>query len=69
MDEKMFRSIKARAAYREYIAQLPRCDVCKKCMFVSDRKNEKRVCMQMREIVDNRVQTCPIWCPLREENR
>ena len=66
MDEKEFRAIKARAAYREYIARLPKCDKCDKCMFVSNRDGETRVCTEYRKIVENSVKTCPMWCPRRE---
>jgi hypothetical protein len=56
---------KARMGYKVYIENLPRCDKCPKCLFVSDRASEKRVCMARREMVDNRVKYCPEWCPKR----
>ena len=68
MEEKEFRAIKARIAYENYVAALPRCDKCDKCMFVSDRKNasDRRVCTERQELIDNRVATCPTWCPKRK---
>ena len=66
MEEKEFRAHKARIAYKRYLAALPRCDKCDKCMFVNDRKNAKRLCTEMREIVENCVKTCPRWCPKRK---
>lgn len=56
---------KARMGYRLYIETLPRCDTCPNCLFVSDRTSEKRVCLIRKEMVDNRVKICPIWCPRR----
>lgn len=68
MDEKEFRAIKARIAYKDYVARLPRCDKCEFCMFVSDRKNasDRRVCTKCQEMIDNRITTCPTWCPKRK---
>jgi len=69
MEMKEFRAIKARMAYQQYISQLPRCDLCESCIFVSDRKNERRVCLETHELIENCVKTCPMSCPKREENR
>lgn len=69
MDDKEIRAIKARLAYQEYVSQLPRCDICESCMIVTDYKLKKRVCKDTFKIVDTRIQTCPAWCPKREENR
>lgn len=68
MEEKEFRAIKARIAYKDYVARLPRCDKCEFCMFVSDRKNasDRRVCTERQELIDNRIVTCPSWCPKRK---
>ena len=71
MDEREFKAIKARIAYEVYISRLPKCDKCESCMFVSDRKNasDRRVYTERHEIIDNRVITCPSWCPKREGNK
>lgn len=66
MEEKEFRAIKARIAYEEYVSNLPKCDLCEKCMFVNDRKSAKRVCLLKHELIDSRILTCPIWCPKRK---
>lgn len=70
MDEKEFRTIKARIAYEKYISRLPKCDKCEYCLFVSDRKNasDRRVCLKQQEIIDNRIVSSPSWCPKREGN-
>jgi len=67
MDEKSYRALKARIAYREFVKSLPKCTECDDCMCFEGRGTEVLACMRTKRIVDNRVKTCPIWCPIRED--
>lgn len=65
MDFKEFRALKARIAYKESLEQRPKCDLCEHCVFLDDRKITRRACMKTHNLIDNRVETCPEWCPIR----
>lgn len=65
MDSKEYADLKRREAYREYQSWLPHCDKCEHCLFVDDRYKERRVCKLEKKIIENRVRTCPHWCPRR----
>ena len=67
MDEKEFRTLKARIAYRQYVESLPKCEECKYSYELMWRKNTVTACSLARRIIDGRVTTCPTWCPFREE--
>lgn len=66
MNEKEIKGLKGRIAYEAYIANLPKCDKCANCIRVRDRKQNKRLCSIRRTMIDNRVNTCPSWCPKRK---
>ena len=66
MNEDEIKRLKGRVAYEAYIASLPKCDDCKNCIRVRDRKQKKRLCGLRRTMIDNRVNTCPSWCPKRK---
>lgn len=66
MDEREYRNIKARIAYEEYRDRLPKCDDCEYCRVLFGRLSDKRACLKTNRMIDNRVITCPEWCPKRE---
>ena len=67
MNEKEYKAIKRRTAYKDYVDRLPRCDKCADVMFVGSASGDKRVCLVEHEIIDGRTITCPKWCPKRRE--
>lgn len=66
MDDREFRAIKARIAYKDYVSQLPKCDQCEDVLLVKDRKRVRRVCLRTQEVIDERIETCPHNCPKRK---
>lgn len=66
MNNKEFRAKKARIAYELYCESLPRCDLCKHCIFLKGRNGERRACLLTHDLIDNNVKYCLQSCPKRK---
>ena len=66
MNDKEFRVLKARIAYRQFVESLPKCSECRSRVEFEGRRDSVTACMQTKKIIDKRVKTCPTWCPYRE---
>ena len=66
MNEREFKNLKARIAYREKKKNEPKCDDCEECLIVTHRGLKQRLCIDQRTLIENTIETCPKWCPKRQ---